>query len=118
VTVPDDLLWAWEAAYRRYGEASKVAASAISGDPNATHHMVSASREMAVAWRALEAVPDLPWWVLAAVSHAAQAFEFQAQDWNAQARRAWPLDIHGKQGPMRQLPTRPRPYPSAGGERR
>jgi len=45
--------------------------------------MARASADVAAVWR--EMTPDMPWWELAALGAAAQAFERQAQDWTARA---------------------------------
>jgi len=47
--------------------------------------MASASWDVATAWRDLATRAVLPWWVLAAVRAAADAFEQQAHDWHARA---------------------------------
>jgi hypothetical protein len=106
--VPEDLVQHWEAAYRRYREVSKVAAVSFAGDENAAQEMIAASQEVAVAWRSMESIPDLPWWTLAAVSAAAQAFEFQARDWSVGAINTQAAIL---MGPARRLPARPRPTP-------
>lgn len=115
--VPEELVRRWESAYRRYGEASKTAVSAVPGDRGAAGEMAAASSEVAAAWRAMESIVDLPWWILAALVAAAQAFEFQARDWNARAD-AWPLD-NGQGRPQVRLATRARPEaPSNRGDQR
>ena len=101
--VPEDLVQRWEAAYRRYGEASKMSAVSPAGDRDVARAMVLASHDVAVAWRAMESIPDLPWWTLAAVGAAAQAFEFQAREWSVRAE--------GWLGPARRLATRTQPTP-------
>lgn len=103
VSVSEDLVRRWEAAYRRYGEASKASAATSASDPDAARAMVITSQEVAWAWRALESALDMPWWMAAAVGAAAQAFEFQARDWAGRAE--------GWRGPARRLPIRPRPTP-------
>ena len=101
--VSEDLVQRWEAAYQRYGEASKVSVATVVGDQGVAREMVVASHEVATAWRSLESTPDLPWWALAAVAAAAEAFEFQAQEWMIRAESLV--------GPVRRMPTRPRPTP-------
>jgi hypothetical protein len=83
--VPESLRVRWEAAYRSYGNASMRSASAASGDRGAARLIASTSREVAAVWREMEALPNLPWWTVAALAAAAQAFEFQARDWTARA---------------------------------
>jgi hypothetical protein len=113
--VPDELVRRWERAYRRYVEASK--ASMVAGDQQAARQMALASRQVAVIWQEIDARSDLPWWMAAAVSTAAQAFEFQARDWTARAELAWPVD-NGSLGPQRRLPARLQPHPRRHGEGR
>lgn len=112
--VSEEMVRRWEVVYRRYIEASKRAAVSYVADQDAAREMLIASQEVANAWRAMESTPDLPWWIAAAVTAAAQAFEFQARDWAVRAE--------GWTGPARQLPTRPRPTPhrrtGEAGERR
>src|SRR6266498_5397145 len=107
--VPEELEQRWEAAYRRYGEASKVADVTLAGDRHAALEMVAASAEVAVAWRAIEqSLQAMPWWISAAIGAAAQAFGFQARDW---ATRAESGDLSGWLGPTRRLSTRSRRTP-------
>lgn len=78
--VSEDLIRAWEDAYRRYGSAVGA-------------NVAPASRAVALAWRDIACTSRLPWWVLAAVESAAEAFEDQAEHWEARARRtgkSWP----------------------------
>jgi hypothetical protein len=70
----------WEAAYRTYGHASEALGRSGDGDPAAAWRLASASAEVAVAWRRIAAGSQLPWWLLAAVESAAQAFESQARE--------------------------------------
>jgi lysozyme family protein len=73
--VNKDPIAVWEDAYRRYEEAPET-------------EVASASRAVAVAWRNLAAISELPWWLLAAVHSAAESFDFQADAWEAAASRA------------------------------
>jgi hypothetical protein len=68
--VAQDLVVAWEDAYRRYENA-------VGNDVTET------SRAVAGAWHELATCADLPWWLSAAVRSAAEAFEHQAADWTA-----------------------------------
>ena len=95
--------------YRDYGSASRAAASAVPGDPAVAWGMAEASRKVATAWREMERVPELPRWTQAALVAGAQAFEFQARDWNARADHAWPLDGGGLGRPPIRLSTRAKP---------
>ncbi|HKS46869.1 MAG TPA: hypothetical protein VJT49_17515 [Amycolatopsis sp.] len=75
--VSEDLIRAWEDAYRRYGSAAGA-------------NVAPASRAVALAWRDIASTSRLPWWVLAAVESAAEAFEDQAEQWEARARAGKP----------------------------
>src|SRR5262249_44923782 len=92
-----------------YGEASKAAASSVAGDRDAAREMAAASWEVAAAWREMESTADIPWWALAALCAAAQAFEIQARDWNARAAHGWPADDGRRSRPNVQLAARARP---------
>src|SRR4051794_19299016 len=70
--VSRDLIHAWEDAYCWYGVASGA-------------EIAPASRAVALAWRDLVCTSTLPWWVLAAVESAAQAFEDQADELDERA---------------------------------
>jgi hypothetical protein len=48
--------------------------------------MARASADVAAVWREMAGEPDLPWWSVAALRAAAQAFEYQARDWSARVR--------------------------------
>jgi hypothetical protein len=85
--IPDGLLAPdrptndWAITYRRYGLTAESAAGSGRRDLAATSEMVHASLAVAATWRAIASVTGLPWWVLAAVETAAQAFEAQASEW-------------------------------------
>jgi hypothetical protein len=113
--VSEELVRRWEGAYRRYGEASK--ASTVAGDLAAAREMAQASREVSTAWRAIDAQAELPWWMAAAVSAAAEAFEVQAREWTARADVTWPVDT-GALGPQRGIVVRSQPQPRRRGEGR
>lgn len=80
VNVPESMVTRWEGVYRYYEQANKIAGS---GRVNAVvvADMVRASREVAAAWRVFTRADGLPWWVVAAVTTAAQAFDTQAREW-------------------------------------
>lgn len=63
---PEELISAWEDAYREYGE-------------DADEDLRGTSRAVAKAWCALAESVDLPWWLYAAVRSAAEAFEVQGE---------------------------------------
>lgn len=109
VMVPEKLVERWETAYRRYGSASKAATLAQPGDPEAARAMAAASRDMAAMWREIESTPDLPWWALAALAAAAQAFEFQARDWTLRVDFAFPPEVTTPRRPRVRLTTRAQP---------
>lgn len=83
--VPEQMVKRWESAYRFYQEANLIAGSGRVSEV-AVADMVRASREVATAWRAFSYVDELPWWAVAAVATAAQAFEGQAREWERRAR--------------------------------
>jgi hypothetical protein len=107
--LPEKLAQRWEAAYRRYGRASAAMESSVAGDRDAAREMAASSWEVAAAWREMECMADMPWWALAALGAAAQAFEFQARDWNARAAHGWPSDDNRRTRSQAQLPARERP---------
>ncbi|MGH3757275.1 MAG: hypothetical protein ACRDTB_05800 [Actinophytocola sp.] len=76
----------WEAVYREYGSASERVTTAEPGDRAIARHMARASQDVAAVWREMTAASDLPWWMVAALVAAAQAFEQQAKDWTARAK--------------------------------
>lgn len=98
--VPEDLVARWEDAYRRYVEVSVSASSSVATIRIAARAIAVASRDVAVAWRQLGLQPGLPWWVLAAVGAAAQAFEFQAHEWSDRAEQTRPVDYSSLTQPI------------------
>lgn len=86
VMVPDGLVRRWEAVYREYGLASEMVNVSVPGDCAVARQMARASEDVAVVWREMAAWPEVPWWFVAAVTAAAQAFEYQARDWTARAK--------------------------------
>jgi hypothetical protein len=83
---PDPLILAWESAYRCYGEASRTMPP-TGNDPAAVWQMAATSMAVALAWRQIARSRPLPWWTLAAVESAAQAFESQGREWEARTRQ-------------------------------
>ena len=83
--VPLRLVERWEAAYRRYGQASTRAARSQPGDRQAARAVASTSAQVALHWRDIARTEGLVWWMLAALRAAADAFEAQARDWQARA---------------------------------
>lgn len=73
--VPDVLVDRWQAAYGAY--------SAAEGD---RAELARLSANVAVVWRDMAAMPGLAWWLVAALSAAAEAFERQARDWGGGSR--------------------------------
>jgi hypothetical protein len=80
------LVQRWEAVYGEYGTASQRLSSSEPGDRSVARQMARASADVAAVWREMAAEPDLPWWSVAALCAAAQAFEYQARDWSARAK--------------------------------
>lgn len=93
------LIDAWEHAYRTYGLASEALARSGDRDPSAAYRMATASAAVALAWRRIVAGNQLPWWMLAAVESAAQAFEAQARDWEERHDSCERPAIAGGDGP-------------------
>lgn len=89
VTAPS-LVDGWESAYRAYGLASDNLGRVGDSDPGALWRMSRTSGAVAVAWRRIAGSSQLPWWMLAAVESAAQAFEAQARDWAMRGNAALP----------------------------
>jgi hypothetical protein len=87
VVVPAKLLTGWEDAYRQYGRASETVTRTRDTDPAAIWQMAVTSSAVAVAWRQVASRRQLPWWLLAAVDAAAQAFEAQSLEWEARHLR-------------------------------
>ena len=85
VMVSDELDERWQNAYKAYGLASENVARLGPNAPGAAAQMVSASWEVAAVWREMAAAGGLPWWALAAVRAAAEAFESQSREWDARA---------------------------------
>jgi hypothetical protein len=100
VVVPVRLVERWERAYRQYGQASTRAARSPAGDRPAARAVAATSREVAAIWREIATTPGLPWWVLAALRAAADAFEAQARDWQARS------EFEGGASPARAPVTR------------
>jgi hypothetical protein len=84
MTVPSVLVARWESAYRRYSHLTQVIAQAES-DHDAARTMASASWDVATAWRDIATTLVLPWWTLAALRAASDAFEQQAHAWHARS---------------------------------
>ncbi len=97
VMVSERLAARWEAVYREYGHASEMVSNSVPGDGAVARHMARASQDLAVVWRKLAAEPDMPWWLVAGLGAAAQAFEHQARDWTARAKHVeTPPGEHGR----------------------
>jgi hypothetical protein len=84
--VSERLVRRWEAVYREYGLASETVSTAEPGDRAVARHMARASRDVAAVWREMTAEAGMPWWSVAALVAAAQAFEQQSKDWAARAK--------------------------------
>jgi hypothetical protein len=83
--MPNKQVSAWESAYRAYRDASDAVARSRGTNPEVAREMAAVSWSVAHAWRALAGDPEQPWWVVAAVGSAAQAFEEQAREWERRA---------------------------------
>jgi hypothetical protein len=81
------LVQRWEGVYREYGTASQRLSGAEPGDRIVARQMARASADVAAVWREMAGEPDMPWWSVAALGAAAQAFEYQARDWSARAKQ-------------------------------
>ena len=101
VMVSERLATRWEALYREYGLASEMVSNSVPGDGAVARHMARASQDLAVVWRELASEPDMPWWLVAGLGAAAQAFEHQARDWTARAKHVeTPPGEHGRLAPV------------------
>ena len=86
--VPQALVTGWEDVYRHYGNASEAASRLPQVDAATARGMSQASWAVASSWRGIASASQLPWWVLAAVLAAAEAFDEQSQYWDALSQRA------------------------------
>lgn len=84
MTAPTESVARWEAAYRCYTELTCMAREP-SGERASPAALASASWEVATAWRDIATSTPLPWWMLAALRAAADAFEHQAYQWHARS---------------------------------
>lgn len=84
--MPEALVRRWETMYSEYGRASEMVNKSEPGNRMVARQMAQASENVALVWRQMAAEPNIPWWSVAALSAAAQAFEFQARDWTARAK--------------------------------
>jgi hypothetical protein len=75
----------WEEAYHHYGASSEVVARTWQINATTAQDMASASWAVANSWRSIAGNPELPWWMLAALESAAQAFEEQAHHWHSRS---------------------------------
>ena len=76
--VSPEAVVAWEDAYRRYTHVLEVVDRSRRTDPVAVRELISVSRAVASAWRAITTQVGLPWWIAAAAESAAEAFDEQA----------------------------------------
>lgn len=82
--VPDVLVQGWQDVYREY----MTAAQTRNTTPENRANMARLSAEVATAWRQMTTTPELEWWMTAALTAAAEAFEQQAQEWGHSLRTA------------------------------
>jgi hypothetical protein len=90
--MPEALKSALEAATRGY----VMVASSPAETPVERRELARRSAAVGLAFRNMAAVPGLEWWALAALSTAAEAFEQQAQYWNAP--HPWATGSRRRQG--------------------
>lgn len=114
VMVPARVVERWEEAYRAYGKAAEALSRSEPGDRNVARTMATASRDVAVAWQELAEEPELPWWMVAALGAATQAFEVQARDWKARAEHGASRATGGQARPSVQAMS-PSPQPDHSG---
>lgn len=74
----------WEAAYRQYEQVSALATTSPVDEGATEWLMLLASWEVAVTWREIAAAMALPQWLAVAVEAAAQVFESQSDEWEAE----------------------------------
>ncbi len=89
LVVSGELAEQWAAAYDRYTQAVDMSTN----NPEAAWVIADASWLVASLWREIGKVPNLPWWSVAAVNTAAEAFEGQARDWQATAAQVPALGV-------------------------
>lgn len=90
--VPEEAIARWEDAYRAY---LKLGDSRAETRPERLK-LSGVLREVADGWRAIAATPGLEWWVLAALSAAAETAEQQARQFSAP--RPWATEPRGRHG--------------------
>jgi hypothetical protein len=98
-TVPDALVGRWQAVYSAY--------SAAGGD---RAELARLSAEVAAAWREMAGLPGFAWWLVAALTAGAEAFERQARDWGVGVPRGrssrpseWGIGSHRQGEPSGEL---------------
>jgi hypothetical protein len=86
--VPAELLAIWERVYREY---LSVAQSPVTATSMAhRQEMSQRSADVARVWRDMAAIPGLEWWLVTALTAAAEAYEQQARDFSRAASGATP----------------------------
>ncbi|SES28429.1 hypothetical protein SAMN04487818_109332 [Actinokineospora terrae] len=71
-TMPPVLVQRWEAVYARYGWTGPEG-------------VAEASEDVGALWREMAAVPGCPWWLVAGLVTAAEAFDAQGREWSTWA---------------------------------
>lgn len=79
--VPEELVQAWQVVYGEYLSVAQSPAATWA----AQTELARSSAGVAAAWRDIVATPGLTWWLVAALTSAAEAFERQAQEWGSNA---------------------------------
>ena len=90
--VPDEVIARWEAAYRDYLRVGVLRAETR----RERLELAGVLRAVAEGWREIAATPGLEWWVLAALSAAAETAEQQAREFSSP--RPWARESHGRHG--------------------
>jgi hypothetical protein len=97
--VPVELVTRWQGVYGEYVAVDRMGQMS----PNYAADMARLSAEVAAAWRDLAATPGLAWWLVAALTTAAEAFDRQARAWHGSQASAGRPAEHGS-GPRRLQP--------------
>lgn len=95
--VPDVLVQRWQAVYREYMTAAQTHSTTSEDHAN----MARLSADVATAWRQMATTPELEWWMTAALTAAAEAFEQQARECDKSSRGAADRPMVRQQGRRR-----------------
>jgi uncharacterized protein (DUF2249 family) len=104
--VPPERVDRWQAVYSEYTAMDRME-RVEQVSPHYPVQMARLSAEVAAAWRHLGAVPRLPWWMVAALTNAAEAYEGQARSWAlTRAGSGRPTERENRPGPQQGEPRR------------